>query len=88
MRLVVRTLLTVTGGLALGLVGAVLLSPSLRSCARNAIRGRVGPDPDADEDSRPNIVLRAPGGEPAPLARAVDEGVAAASRVQAGSREF
>lgn len=62
----------------------MLLSPTLRSCARMLLRdGRsgLGGARDVDEDSGPNIVLRAPGGEAVPLRRAVDEGIAAAALV-------
>ncbi len=85
MRLLGRALLTLAGGLVLGLGGVVLLSPTLRSCARMLLRGGdpsgIDADRDGDEDARPNIVLRAPGGQAVPLQQAVDEGVAAASLV-------
>ncbi|GAC1341409.1 MAG: hypothetical protein NVSMB29_11830 [Candidatus Dormibacteria bacterium] len=88
MRLLGRALLALVAGLALGLLGAVLLSPGLRSCALSLIRGGSGVDPDAEEDALPNIVLRSPGGEPASLSRAVAEGVAAASGVQPAQPGF
>ena len=85
MRLLGRALLALAGGLVLGLGGVVLLSPTLRSCARMLLRGgdpaALDPDRDGDEDARPNIVLRAPGGAEVPLRRAVDEGMAAAALV-------
>lgn len=78
MRLLGRALLALLGGLGLGLVAAVLLSPSLRSCALSLVRGSGAADLDAEEDALPNIVLRSPTGELVPLSRAVAEGVAAA----------
>lgn len=87
MRFLVRALLALVAGVALGLLGVVLFSPSLRSCAVSLLRGGSATDGDAEEDTGPNIVLRSPNGEPAPLSQAVAEGIAAAGRAKAGPAE-
>ncbi|MFN2451621.1 MAG: hypothetical protein ABR541_04640 [Candidatus Dormibacteria bacterium] len=80
MRLVGRAVLTLVAGVGLGLIGVVLFSPSLRSCAVSLLRGGGSPPAD-DDDRRPNIVLRSPSGDAAPLSQAVAEGIAAAGQV-------
>jgi len=88
MRVWGRALVILGGGLALGALGMVLLSPRLRSRVLSLIRGGGAGDLDAEDDAGPNIVLRAPDGQPAPLSQAVAEGIAAAGGAPAASAEF